>query len=33
MGAQSPRGPDVHPNAFGYFAIASAFAKVIAVTP
>jgi len=33
MSAQSPRGPDVHPNAFGYFAIASAFAKVIAVTP
>jgi lysophospholipase L1-like esterase len=33
MSAQSPRGPDVHPNAFGYFAIASAFARVIAVTP
>jgi lysophospholipase L1-like esterase len=33
MSAQSPRGPDVHPNAFGYLAIASAFARVIAVTP
>jgi lysophospholipase L1-like esterase len=33
MSAQSPRRPDIHPNAFGYFAIASAFAKVIAVTP
>jgi lysophospholipase L1-like esterase len=33
MSAQAPRGPDVHPNAFGYLAIASAFARVIAVTP
>ena len=33
MSAPSPRGPDVHPNAFGYLAIASAFARVIAVTP
>jgi hypothetical protein len=33
MSAQSPRGPDVHPNAYVYFAIASAFARVIAVTP
>jgi len=31
MGAAPPRGPDVHPNALGYLAIASAFAK--AVTP
>ena len=31
MGAPPPRGPDVHPNALGYAAIASAFAKVIAV--
>jgi hypothetical protein len=30
MSAPPPRGPDVHPNAFGYAAIASAFAKVIA---
>lgn len=30
MGAQPPRGPDIHPNTFGYFAIASAFAKAIA---
>ena len=30
MSAPPPRGPDVHPNAFGYLAIASAFAKVIA---
>jgi lysophospholipase L1-like esterase len=29
MGAPPPRGPDVHPNALGYWAIASAFAKVI----
>lgn len=33
MSGQPPRGPDVHPNALGYFAIASAFAKVIAVSP
>ena len=33
MSAQPLRGPDVHPNAFGYLAIASAFARVIAVTP
>jgi lysophospholipase L1-like esterase len=33
MSAQPPRGPDVHPNAVGYLAIASAFARVIAVTP
>jgi lysophospholipase L1-like esterase len=32
MGAQPPRGPDVHPNALGYFAIASAFSKAI-ITP
>jgi lysophospholipase L1-like esterase len=31
MGAPPPRGPDVHPNALGYAAIAGAFAKVIAV--
>jgi lysophospholipase L1-like esterase len=30
MGAEPPRGPDIHPNSFGYLAIASAFAKVIA---
>jgi lysophospholipase L1-like esterase len=30
MSAPPPRGPDVHPNAFGYAAIASAFAKAIA---
>ena len=30
MGAPPPRGPDVHPNVFGYFAIATAFAKTIA---
>ena len=30
MGAPPPRGPDVHPNVLGYFAIASAFAKTIA---
>jgi lysophospholipase L1-like esterase len=30
MGASPPRGPDVHPNAVGYLAIASAFAKAIA---
>jgi lysophospholipase L1-like esterase len=30
MGAPPPRGPDVHPNAIGYLAIASAFAKAIA---
>jgi len=30
MAAPAPRGPDVHPNALGYAAIASAFAKVIA---
>jgi lysophospholipase L1-like esterase len=33
MSGQPPRGPDVHPNALGYLAIASAFAKVIAVAP
>jgi lysophospholipase L1-like esterase len=33
MSAQPPRGPDVHPNAFGYLAIASAFAKVLAISP
>jgi len=32
MSGQPPRGPDVHPNALGYLAIASAFARVIAVT-
>jgi lysophospholipase L1-like esterase len=31
MGAPPPRGPDVHPNALGYAAIAAAFAKAIAV--
>jgi lysophospholipase L1-like esterase len=31
MSAPPPRGPDVHPNALGYAAIAAAFAKVIAV--
>jgi lysophospholipase L1-like esterase len=31
MGARPPRGPDVHPNALGYLAIASAFAKVITI--
>jgi len=31
MSAPPPRGPDVHPRALGYAAIASAFAKVIAV--
>jgi lysophospholipase L1-like esterase len=31
MGAPPPRGPDVHPNALGYAAIAASFAKVIAV--
>jgi lysophospholipase L1-like esterase len=30
MGAPPPRGPDVHPNALGYSAIAFAFAKAIA---
>jgi lysophospholipase L1-like esterase len=30
MGAPPPRGPDVHPNAIGYLAIASAFVKAIA---
>ena len=30
MGAPAPRGPDVHPNAIGYFAIATSFAKAIA---
>jgi lysophospholipase L1-like esterase len=30
MGAPPPRGPDVHPNAIGYLAIASAFARTIA---
>lgn len=30
MSAPPPRGPDVHPNALGYAAIASAFAKAIA---
>lgn len=29
MGAPPPRGPDVHPNAIGYWAIASAFVKTI----
>jgi lysophospholipase L1-like esterase len=29
MSAPPPRGPDVHPNALGYAAIASAFAKAI----
>ena len=29
MSAPAPRGPDVHPNAIGYLAIASAFAKAI----
>jgi lysophospholipase L1-like esterase len=29
MSAQPPRGPDVHPNALGYLAIASAFSKAI----
>jgi len=33
MSAPPPRGPDVHPNALGYLAIASAFAKVIAIRP
>ena len=32
MSAPPPRGPDVHPNALGYMAIASAFAKMIAVS-
>ena len=32
MSGQPPRGPYVHPNALGYLAIASAFARVIAVT-
>jgi lysophospholipase L1-like esterase len=31
MGAPSPLGPDVHPNNFGYAAIAAAFAKAIVV--
>ena len=31
MGTAPPRGPDVHPNAIGYLAIASAFAKAIGV--
>lgn len=30
MGAPPPRGPDVHPNAIGYWAITSAFVKAIA---
>jgi lysophospholipase L1-like esterase len=30
MGAPPPRGPDVHPNAIGYLAIASTFVKTIA---
>jgi lysophospholipase L1-like esterase len=30
MSAPPPRGPDVHPNALGYAAIASAFAKALA---
>ncbi len=30
MSAQPPRGPDVHPNVLGYFAIATAFARTIA---
>jgi|tagenome__1003787_1003787.scaffolds.fasta_scaffold20401602_1 lysophospholipase L1-like esterase len=30
MGAPAPRGPDVHPNAIGYLAIASAFVRTIA---
>lgn len=29
MAAPPPRGPDVHPNAIGYWAIASAFVKTI----
>jgi lysophospholipase L1-like esterase len=29
MSAPQPRGPDIHPNAVGYLAIASAFAKTI----
>jgi lysophospholipase L1-like esterase len=29
MGAPPPRGPDVHPNAIGYWAITSAFVKTI----
>ena len=29
MGAPAPRGPDVHPNAIGYWAITSAFVKTI----
>jgi hypothetical protein len=29
MSAPPPRGPDVHPNAIGYWAIASAFVKTI----
>ena len=33
MSAPPPRGPDVHPNALGYFAIASAFAKAISAAP
>lgn len=28
MGAPPPRGPDIHPNAFGYAVIAGAFVKV-----
>jgi lysophospholipase L1-like esterase len=31
MGARPPRGPDVHPNALGYLAIAAAFAKEIGI--
>jgi lysophospholipase L1-like esterase len=31
MAAPPPRGPDVHPNALGYLAIASAFAKAITI--
>jgi hypothetical protein len=30
MGAPPPLGPDVHPNAIGYLAIAGAFAGTIA---
>ena len=29
MGAPPPRGPDVHPNAIGYWAVTSAFVKAI----
>jgi hypothetical protein len=29
MGLPPPRGPDIHPNVFGYAVIAGAFAQVI----